>query len=203
MLGKNGRGLEKIIFTPPAKLLTKLHVTPNWVTAGGGLLTCGAALWLFPTGHLMAGAIVCTVLVACDGLDGTMARMVGHATKWGAFLDSTLDRVADAAIFAGLLLHFMRGNDHWGTMAALGALVFAALVPYARARAEGLGMEAKTGIAERSDRLIVTLLTAFLTGVGLTRWVVIVGLAVVAVGSAITVCQRVYAAWTQGKDQAN
>jgi CDP-diacylglycerol--glycerol-3-phosphate 3-phosphatidyltransferase len=190
------------VFTPPAKVLIRLHVTADMVTIAGTLATAAAALWLFPTGHLWVGALVIGVVACGDALDGTMARLTKHSTRWGAFLDSTLDRVADSAIFAGLVIYFALRGDVLGVIAAVAAGALGTVVPYARARAEGLGMHAEGGIAERSDRLIFTLLATFAAGVGAGRWVLVGALLVLSVAAAITVVQRMYAVWAQGADAA-
>ncbi|MDR1294568.1 MAG: CDP-alcohol phosphatidyltransferase family protein [Bifidobacteriaceae bacterium] len=202
MLGVNGRGVARVVFTPPAKVLIRLHVTADMVTIAGTLATSVAALALFPTGHLALGSAVIAIVVCGDALDGTMARLTKHSTRWGAFLDSTLDRVADAALFAGLVFYFALRDDMPGVIAAVAAGSFGAVVPYARARAEALGMTAAGGIAERSDRLIVTLVAAFITGIGASRWVLVVALAVLSVAAAITVMQRARAVWIQGAESA-
>jgi CDP-diacylglycerol--glycerol-3-phosphate 3-phosphatidyltransferase len=186
------------MFTPPAKVLIRLHVTADMVTIAGTAATAGAALWLYPTGHLWVGSLVIGVVACGDALDGTMARLTKHSTRWGAFLDSTLDRVADAAIFAGLIIYFALGQDILGVIAATAASALGGVVPYARARAEGLGMHAAGGIAERSDRLIATLLAAFVTGLGASRWVLIGTLLVLSLAAAITIAQRARAVWVQG-----
>jgi len=197
MLGLNGREVAKVIFTPPAKVLVKLGVTANWVTALGTLATCGVALTLLPLGHLWLGAIILGALVTTDALDGTMARLTDSSSRWGAFLDSTLDRLADAAVFGGLTLYLVRQNDLWGSVAGVAALALGAVVPYARSKAESLGFSAAVGIAERSDRLLVALVAAFVTGVGAPRLVLTISLALLALASAITVGQRAYAVHRQ------
>jgi CDP-diacylglycerol--glycerol-3-phosphate 3-phosphatidyltransferase len=120
-----------------------------------------------------------------------MARMQGRVSKWGAFLDSTLDRFADAAVFAGLMLYFLGpGDSHlWAGMAVL-CLVLGQLTSYARARAEGLGLNAKTGIAERADRLVAILVGAGFSGLGVP-WILEIMLALLSAASAITVVQRI------------
>jgi len=185
------RGLMTTVMTPIAARLLRWRITPDAVTITGTLAVVLAALTLFPSGHLLAGSIVIAVFVLTDSLDGTMARLSGRSSSWGAFLDSTLDRFADAAIFTGLVLWFVgRGDDRLTAMLALACLVLGSIVPYARARAEGLGMTAAVGIAERADRLFAVLLAAFLVGLGLTTVVLTVMLGLLAVASAVTVVQR-------------
>lgn len=162
------------------------------MTVTGTLVVVVAALWLFPTGHLLAGTLVIAVFTLTDSLDGVMARRAGRSGPWGAFLDSTLDRFADAAIFSGLVLWFIgRGDDRATAVLALACLVLGSLVPYARARAEGLGMTAAVGIAERADRLVLVLVGTVLVGLGLPVAVLTVVLAILAIASAVTVGQRV------------
>lgn len=155
-------------------------------------MTVGA-LTLFPTGHLFAGTMVCTGFVLADMLDGVLARLQGSTGTFGAFLDSTLDRVGDAAVFGGLAIWFvLRGHDQLLAAVALFCLVAGLLVSYARARAEGLGIKADVGIAERTERLLIGLVATGLSGLGVP-YVLSIGLWIVAVLSAITFGQRVYA----------
>jgi CDP-diacylglycerol--glycerol-3-phosphate 3-phosphatidyltransferase len=148
------------------------------------------ALWLFPLGHLFAGTLVCWGFAMFDMLDGLLARLKGTTGSWGAFLDSTLDRIADAAVFAGLAIWLAR--DHQPVLAgvALYCLVAGGMVSYARARAEGIGVRADVGVAERSERLLVALVAAGLTGLGVP-FVLAIGLWAVAAASTVTFAQRV------------
>ncbi|MDR0625960.1 MAG: CDP-alcohol phosphatidyltransferase family protein [Bifidobacteriaceae bacterium] len=199
MLGANSKPLEERVFGRPARWLVRHGVRANAVTVVGVALQCAVALSLFPLGYLWQGAVILGVLVTTDALDGTMARAAGTVSKWGAFLDSTLDRVADAAIFAGLTI-FLVLQGHWpGAIMGTAALAAGAIVPYARAKAEALGFKASVGIAERTDRLIVALVAAFLTGVGLSWWVVAGALGLLAVASLVTIGQRAAAVYQQAK----
>jgi len=185
------RGLMTKVMTPIADLLLRRGISPDAVTITGTVAVVTAALWLFPTGHLLAGTIIIMFFVLTDSLDGTMARRSGRSSSWGAFLDSTLDRFADSAIFAGLVLWFFgTGDDRLAGALALACLVLGSIVPYARARAEGLGMTAAIGIAERADRLLAVLLATLLVGSGLSPVVLTVTLALLAVASFITIVQR-------------
>jgi CDP-diacylglycerol--glycerol-3-phosphate 3-phosphatidyltransferase len=179
------------LFTPVADFLLKRGVSPDAVTITGTLAVVVAALWLFPTGHFLAGSLVIALFVLTDSLDGVMARRAGRSGPWGAFLDSTLDRFGDAAIFTGMVLWFVgEGDSAWGVGTALACLVLGSIVPYARARAEGLGMTAQVGIAERADRLAAVLVAALLVGLGLPQVVLVVVLALLAVASLVTIVQR-------------
>ena len=149
------------------------------------------ALGLFPTGHLFAGTMVCTGFVVTDMLDGAVARVTGSTGSWGAFLDSTMDRIADAAVFAGLVLWlFAGGHSRLLGGVALLCLVASQLVSYAKARAEGLGLRCGIGIAERPERMLVTLVSTGLAGLGVP-YVLAAGLWLIAGASAVTFGQRV------------
>ena len=186
------RSFMTTLWTPLADLLIRRGVSPDAVTITGTVGVVVMALWLLPTGHLLAGALMIAVFTLTDSLDGVMARRAGRSGPWGAFLDSTLDRFADAAIFSGLVLWSIgRGDDRPTAVLALACLVLGSVVPYARARAEGLGMTAAIGIAERAERLVLVLLGTFLVGLGLPVVVLTVVLALLAVASAVTVGQRV------------
>jgi CDP-diacylglycerol---glycerol-3-phosphate 3-phosphatidyltransferase len=180
------------LLTPVGEALARTPVTPNAITITG---TCGmvaGALWLFPTGHLFAGTLVCTFFVLADMLDGVLARVTGTSGAWGAFLDSTLDRIGDAAVFAGLAIWLARTGQGVLAGVALFCLVAGGLVSYAKARAEGLGLRCDVGIAERSERLVIGLTSAGLAGLGVP-YVLAVGLWVLAALSAVTFGQRVLA----------
>ena len=181
------------VLTPAAQALARTPVTPNVITVIGTVGMSAGALALFPIGELFAGTMVCTFFVLADMLDGALARVKGTSGPWGAFLDSTLDRIADASVFGGLTLWFMLGGrDRLLAGVALYCLVAGMLVSYARARAEGLGYQADVGIAERSERLVVGLTAAGLCGLGVP-YVLPIGLWAVAAASTVTFGQRVLA----------
>jgi CDP-diacylglycerol---glycerol-3-phosphate 3-phosphatidyltransferase len=189
MLGRL-RSVMTWLFTPIARFLLRVGVSPDAVTIAGTLGVVAAALVFFPSGNLLVGSLVIGVLVFTDSLDGVMARASGRSGPWGAFLDSTLDRLSDAAIFTGLVLFFVRSGDMWGVGVSLACLVLGSVVPYARARAEGLGMTAAVGIAERADRLLVTLVATLAVGIGAPSVVLVVVLGLLAAASAVTIVQR-------------
>ncbi len=191
------------IFTPLADMLLKRGVSPDAVTIAGTVAVVVTALWLYPTGHLLVGTLIISVFVLTDSLDGVMARRAGRSSAWGAFLDSTLDRFGDAAIFSGLVLWFFGGgDDRLSAVLALACLVLGSVVPYTRARAEGLGMTAQVGIAERADRLAAVLVATAAVGVGLPDVVLTVVLGLLAVASAVTVVQRMATVRRQVRDAA-
>jgi CDP-diacylglycerol---glycerol-3-phosphate 3-phosphatidyltransferase len=186
------RPLIARLLTPVGEMLARTPVTPNAITIIGTAGVVAGALWLFPTGHLFAGTVVCTVFVLADMLDGVLARIKGTSGAWGAFLDSTLDRVADAAVFAGLTIWLARTGQRPLALVALFCLVAGGLVSYAKARAEGLGLRCDVGIAERTERLLIALVSAGLSGLGVP-FVLAIGLWALAVLSTITLGQRVLA----------
>jgi CDP-diacylglycerol--glycerol-3-phosphate 3-phosphatidyltransferase len=185
-------GLGRLL-TPVGKALARTPVTPNMLTVIGAVGMAAGALWLFPTGHLFAGTMVCTGFVLADMLDGALARIQGTTGKFGAFLDSTLDRVGDASVFGGIAIWLATGG-HSRTLAAVAlfCLVAGLLVSYAKARAEGLGVKCDIGVAERTERLLIGLVAIGLAGLGVP-YVLSVGLWILAVLSAITFGQRVFA----------
>ena len=202
MLGNHGRGLTKALFTRPALALGRLGVTPNMLTVAGTVLSVTAAVTLLPRGHFVAGPLVLLVVLVADSFDGILARATDRSSVFGAFLDSTMDRLADGAVLGSLAawaaLTMPPGPLRTVTVvAALAAIVLAATVPYARARAESIGATAKVGIAERTDRLLVALGATFIVGLGAPPWVLTIALVYVAIASFITVVQRVWTVYRQ------
>ncbi|GAB3116757.1 CDP-alcohol phosphatidyltransferase family protein [Janibacter alkaliphilus] len=192
MLNRYARAFFTNVFTPIARMLLRMGISPDVVTLVGTLGVCAGALIFFPMGELFIGVMVITAFVFSDTIDGIMARMRGGSSSWGAFLDSTLDRAGDGAVFAGLAIwYFQGGDDRLTAWLALLCLVLGSLVSYARARAEGLGMRADVGIAERADRLVSTLVTAGLVGLGLPQVFLTVVLGLLAAASLVTVIQRI------------
>ena len=162
----------------------------------------GGALGLFPIGELFPGAFTCTIFVFLDMLDGVLARIKGTSGTWGAFLDSTMDRIGDGAIFSGLVVWFMLGG-HNPLLAgvALFCLVTGNLVSYAKARAQGLGLRCDVGLIERPERMLIVLVAVGVSGLGVP-YILQVGLWALAAGSAFTFGQRVHAVYKAAKAPA-
>jgi CDP-diacylglycerol--glycerol-3-phosphate 3-phosphatidyltransferase len=181
------------LMTPVGEVLARTPVTPNMVTVTGTVGVAASTLWGYPTGHLFLGTFVATIFVFLDMLDGVLARLKGTSGRWGAFLDSTMDRVADAAVFSGLAVWFVRGG-HNQLLAAVSlfCLVVGALVSYVKARAEGLGVKANVGIAERPERMVTTFVAVGLSGLGVP-YILQIGLWGLAAASVVTLAQRMYA----------
>ena len=180
---------------PIVRGLIRGRIRPNAITTIGALVVLGSAV-AFGVGAIRAGGLLLLVSGVFDILDGQVARQGGMISTFGAFYDSTLDRVGEAALFGGIALHFLRGGlaprqVTLGVMLAIVALAASLLVSYTRARAEGLGLECKVGIAARAERFLVLGAPTLLFGAGregrLLLWIV----AVLALVTVITVIQRV------------
>ena len=188
------RALSHTLLGPVARLLIKLGISPDLVTIVGTLGVAAGALICFPQGWLWQGVLVVTAFVFSDLIDGQMARLSGRTSPFGAFLDSTLDRIGDGAIFIGLALYFAGpGDSDLYLVLSLVCLLMGAVTSYARARAESLGFDAKVGIAERSDRLVIILAMTGLSGLFDLPVLLEVALWVLAVASTVTVVQRIWA----------
>ena len=175
---------------PVASALLRTGISPDAVTLLGTLGVVVGSLVFFPRGMFFTGTAVEFFSVLTDLLDGAMARKLGRGGPFGAWLDSTCDRIADAAIFAGLVLWFTGdGDSRLLAGVALFCLVSGGIVSYAKARAEGLGLRCDVGLAERAERLILVLLGTLLAGLGLEIALSVL-LWVLALASAITVVQR-------------
>lgn len=180
---------------PAVRVLIRGGVTPNTITTVGTLVVVGSAV-AFGVGAVRLGGALLLASGLLDILDGQVARHGGMSSIFGAFYDSSLDRVGEAALFAGIALHFLRGglppgDVVWGVMLAIAALAASLMVSYTRARAEGLGVDCKVGIAARAERIVVLGAPTLLFGAGrdgrLLLWIV----AVLALATTITVIQRI------------
>jgi CDP-diacylglycerol---glycerol-3-phosphate 3-phosphatidyltransferase len=189
------------VLNPLGQALARTPVTPNMVTVAGTVGLSACALSLFPIGETFPGALGCTVFVLTDMLDGTLARIKGTTSLWGQFLDSTMDRVADAAIFGGLTIWFMRDHDLTLAIVTLFCLACGFCVSYVKARAEGVGLHADVGLIERPERMLISLTSVGLSGLGVP-YVMPIGLWALAAGSLFTLGQRMHAVYTDAKRKA-
>lgn len=187
------RGLvTKVLIAPIARLLLRIGLTPDAITVIGTICTCASALWFAPRGELMTALVLVTVFALFDLLDGTMARLSGRTTDFGAFLDSTLDRIADAVVFGSVMLYFAGPGDLvLGEAAALWCLVTGVSTSYARARAESVGYTARVGLMERADRLALLGLSAVVAEVAGDPVFFAWGLVLLGTLSTVTVLQRI------------
>jgi CDP-diacylglycerol---glycerol-3-phosphate 3-phosphatidyltransferase len=191
MLSLHARGAVGKVVTPVAARLARAGVSPDVITIIGTLGVSGAALAFFPRGHFLVGTLVITAFVFSDTLDGAIARQTEASSVWGAFLDSTLDRVGDAAVFGSLVLWYA-GGGHSRLYAGLALLCLAAgsVTSYIKARAEALGLSANVGFAERAERLIIVLVCAGFAGLLHWPWLLEGALWFLAGATVLTVVQR-------------
>ncbi len=196
------RGLSAALLGPIARLLIRLGVSPDVVTIAGTAGVVLGALICFPQGWLWQGVVVVVIFVISDMIDGLMAKITGTASNWGAFLDSTSDRLGDAAVFGGILLYFSYDQQStlWAAI-ALAGLVFGQWTSYVKARAESLGFSCSGGLAARADRLVIILAGALLAGLGVP-YVLEAAVAALAMASMITVFQRIEQVRQQAKSHA-
>lgn len=189
---KHLRTFFSAIFTPLARFFLKIGLTPNAVTVIGSIGVVIGALVFYPLGELFWGTLFITLFVFSDLIDGLMARLGNRGSVIGGFLDSVFDRIQDSAVFLGLMLWFFGdGENYWiGTSAAV-CMVLGLLVSYIRARAESEGFDANTGIAERPERMVLTLVFTGFVGLGLAEEVLLAVLILLATASVITVAQRI------------
>lgn len=185
------RSLARFI-DPLARLLLRFKVTPDGITWFG----CGATIFIatvfLARGEFLIGAILFGIFSLIDLLDGTMARMLGTAGPWGAFLDSTLDRISDAAVICAFIYFYVNnngGNSQLAVIAGTVALVMSLMTSYARAKAESLDAKCTVGIAERAERNLLIWIALLVSG--LVTDVMPYALTLLAVLSTITVIQRI------------
>ncbi|MGC5334325.1 phosphatidylinositol phosphate synthase [Micromonospora sp. DT62] len=190
-------GMTRVV-EPVARRLLRAGVTPNAVTVAGTLGVLVGALGFGARGHLVAGALIVTFFALTDLLDGTMARMSGGSTKFGAFLDSSMDRVADSAVFGAVAYWLATQHQYSGVAAALLCLAAGGLVSYVKARAEGLGMTCNVGIAERTERLLIVGVGGLLTGFNV-KPALEIALWLLAAVSIFTVGQRMTHVYRQAQ----
>ena len=178
------------LISPICRALLKIGVSANGITIVGALGSVASALYFFPRGDFFVGTLVVSLFVLSDLFDGTMARMSEKgSTLWGALIDSTLDRITDAAICSGILIYAYNTGDHTLTLLALFALITGGLIPYIRAKAESLGIPCNVGFAERAERLILLLTGSGLYGLGI-NFAMSTALVLVSVAGIITIIQR-------------
>ena len=189
MLQRSLRDPVAKIIAPLVKSLIKLGISANTISTIGGLGNVICALYFFPKGEFIAGVILVAAFVLFDLFDGAVARASNKGvSKWGALLDSTLDRLSDAAIFIGALFYFIDKSDRLVPVIII-ATCASFMVSYIKARAESLGIECNGGLAERSERLIIALTAYGLHGLGLD-YAMAIGIWVLAIISIFTMAQR-------------
>jgi CDP-diacylglycerol--glycerol-3-phosphate 3-phosphatidyltransferase len=174
-----------------AGFLLKIGLTPNAVTLFGVVFSAGVAV-LLALGHITWGGVLMVLAAPMDALDGSMARLSGKVSEFGAFLDSVTDRYSEMIILAGLLVYFIGQNNMQAVLLIFAAAVGSILVSYTKARAESLGFNAKVGVLTRVERVIVL-------DVCLIFNIPIVALWILAVLANFTALQRIFFVWKQAK----
>lgn len=187
MLTNLARAWGAKIVQPVARFLSRLGLTPNGATLLGFAMTAGVAV-LLALGHLRLGGILLIFTLAFDAVDGTLARLTGSVTRFGAVLDSTLDRWAEIAIYFALVWYSLAGGLRLETLLATAAMATSLMVSYTRARAEGAGFTLKEGLLTRLERLLLLIAGLIF---GLTTW----ALLVIAVLAGFTAIQRLWVVW--------
>jgi len=186
------------VLDPVARTLLRAHVTPNMVTVAGTVGVLIGALGFGARGHFIIGLTIVTLSCFTDTIDGLMARKLGTTGKFGALLDSSMDRISDGAIF-GAVAFWLAGEDRrWAMAAALLCLVVGQVVSYVKARAEGLGYTANVGIAERAERLLLVGIGGLGQGLGLW-WVLDAALWILFGLGVVTVFQRMWTVYRQDR----
>ena len=189
MLQSSLRAPVTKIITPLCRGLLKIGLTANGVTILGTVASVATSIVLIPNGHLLAATLTVSAFVLLDLLDGTMARLSEQGSnKWGALLDSTLDRISDAALL-GAILWYLEKNNQSLSLVVLFNIILGYLISYIKAKAESLDIECNGGFAERTERLIITLVSLGVAGLGYPMALVL-GMWVLFLASLLTVFQR-------------
>jgi CDP-diacylglycerol--glycerol-3-phosphate 3-phosphatidyltransferase len=201
MLNVLARARISRVLDPIGAALARAGVSPDVVTVVGTIGVVVGSLVFVARGELLIGMLVVSVSVLTDMLDGAIARARGRTSSWGAFLDSTMDRIADGAAFGSLAFWLATEGRKSEAAAALFCLVAGVIVSYAKARAEGLGLRCDVGIAERSERLIIAGFGALLEVFGVPHGLEVV-LWLLTVLAVITIGQRMHVVWKQTREPA-
>ena len=189
MLSRSLKPAVTRLITPVAASALRIGITPNAVTWVGAVGVVASALFFYPRGDFFLGTAVISFFALSDLFDGAMARISkAGASKWGSFLDSTIDRVTDSAILLGVSIYLINNDDQL-SFVVIATLLTGMLVPYIRAKAESFGVECSGGIAERTERLIMAMSAIALDGLGVP-YVLAGGMWLLAGLGAVTVVQR-------------
>jgi CDP-diacylglycerol--glycerol-3-phosphate 3-phosphatidyltransferase len=189
MVANLARAWSARLIEPVARFLGSLGLSPNAVTVLGFFLTLLVA-GVLATGHLLLAGILLIFTLAFDAVDGTLARLLGQTSRFGAFLDSTLDRWAEVVLFVAIAWVELQVDNDLGVMLAVVAMAMSLLVSYTRARAEGIGQQCREGILTRFERLVILIAGLIL---GQLTW----ALAIIAVLAGVTAIQRILVTWRE------
>lgn len=189
MLSRTLKPAVTRLITPVASFALRIGITPNAVTWVGAVGVVASALYFYPRGDFFIGTAVIVIFALSDLFDGTMARISkAGASKWGSFLDSTIDRVTDSAILLGVSIYLINKQDPLSYV-VIATLVTGMLVPYIRAKAESYSITCSGGIAERTERLIMAMSAIALDGLGVP-YVLAGGMWLLGILGFVTVIQR-------------
>lgn len=200
MLASQARPQIQRLLDPLGRKLANSGLSPDVVTVVGTLGVSATAIGFFSQGIFFWGTLAVTLFVFSDMLDGLIARARGRASKWGAFLDSSCDRIADSAIFGSIAIWYAGDGRSLPLVgAAIYALAAGGVISYVKARAEGLGFDCNTGFAERGERLLIVLVAAAITGLGVS-WLLPAALWFLCAATTLTVGQRLAYVYKQAKE---
>jgi CDP-diacylglycerol--glycerol-3-phosphate 3-phosphatidyltransferase len=180
---------------PIARLIGRTGVSPNFVTLVGAVLNLGVA-YILAQGYMRIGGVLVPLVALFDALDGTLARLTERRSRFGAFLDSTMDRFSEATLYLGLLFFYTRLSAGREILLIYATIVGSLMVSYARARAEGLGLDCKVGLLTRLERIVILSIALILDQVTIALWIL-------AILTNFTALQRMYHVWkaTHGEDE--
>lgn len=181
------------ILEPVARLIGRMGISPNVVTLTGVVLNLGVA-WILAQGYMRVGGLLVPLVALFDALDGALARLTAKRSRFGAFLDSTMDRFSEAILYLGLLFYYTRHGARQEILLIYATIVGSLMVSYARARAEGLGLDCKVGLLTRLERVVVLTIALVLDQVSIALWVL-------AILTNFTALQRMYHVWRATHDE--
>ena len=197
MISKLRPSLGRVLTAPFVRIMSRSGISPNTLTIIGFLMSVVTALVL-ADGHVFLGGFLVLFSAWFDMLDGALAKMLGMSTRFGAFLDSTVDRFSEAVVFLGLIIYYSDKHDTGAVVLVYVAIVGSFMVSYARAKAEGLGMKGEVGLFARPERIILLTLGLLLTAVSSNALIVV--LWILAVGANFTAFRRLLYSWQQTKN---
>ena len=187
MFSEIARKYSRVFLEPIARFFSQTGLSPNVITVIGFLLMIGVA-FVLAQGYLFLGGWLIIAAALFDAVDGTLARMMGRTSRFGAFLDSTLDRFSEAVIFLGIFIHLSGRNQELELILIYATVVGSLMVSYARARAEGIGVPLKDGLFTRFERVLLLVIGLIFNQLTLTLWLL-------AIFSNLTAIQRMYLVW--------
>ena len=194
MLTDRVRQWSRGIINPVAGLVNRTGISPNGITVIGFLLMVGVGLVL-SQGYLRLAGVLLIVAALFDALDGALARMQDRVTPFGAFFDSTMDRYAEAAVFLGILVYFLRQGASSEVILTYIAIIGSLMVSYTRARGEGLGVSIRGGLLSRLERMVILVLFLLLNQLAIALWIL-------APLTNLTALQRIWLTWRAMREDA-